>query len=99
MDVRKLDYEDNEFDLAIDKSTMDAILCGDNSFVNVAIMTKEVQRVLKKRAYYIIISYGQPNNRVFHLEREHLSFDLNIFTIKKDYTDNGIDTHEKVIYK
>jgi 2-polyprenyl-3-methyl-5-hydroxy-6-metoxy-1,4-benzoquinol methylase len=45
MDVRDLKIEDNTFDLAIDKSTIDALLCGDSSFLNVAIMTKEVQRV------------------------------------------------------
>jgi hypothetical protein len=67
MDARDLQYEDNYFDLVIDKSTMDALLCGDHSFLNVAIMTKEVQRVLKTAAYYMIISYGMPENRVIHL--------------------------------
>lgn len=67
MDVRDLQYEDNYFDLIIDKSTMDALLCGDQSFLNVAIMTKEVQRVLKTSGIYLIISYGQPENRIMHL--------------------------------
>jgi ubiquinone/menaquinone biosynthesis C-methylase UbiE len=70
MDVRDLQYEDNTFDVIIDKSTMDALLCGDQSFLNVSIMTKEVQRVLKKDGAYIIISYGQPENRVMHLVRK-----------------------------
>jgi ubiquinone/menaquinone biosynthesis C-methylase UbiE len=84
MDVRDLSYDDETFDLIIDKSTMDALLCGDQSFLNVAIMTKEVQRVLKTGGIYMIISYGQPENRIPHLEREHLSFDISIYTIKKD---------------
>ncbi len=67
MDARDLQYEDNSFDLVIDKSTMDALLCGDHSFLNVSIMTKEVQRVLKTGAYYLVISYGLPENRVIHL--------------------------------
>lgn len=67
MDVRDLQYEDNTFDLIIDKSTIDALLCGDNSFINVAIMTKEVIRTLKVDGIYMIISYGQPENRIFHL--------------------------------
>jgi len=67
MDVRDLKYEDNTFDLAIDKSTIDALLCGDNSFINVAIMIKEVQRILKTGGIYMIISYGQPENRNLHL--------------------------------
>lgn len=47
MDVCDMSYPSNYFDVAIDKSTIDALLCGDNSFYNVARMTKEVQRVLK----------------------------------------------------
>ena len=35
------EFKDNSFDLAIDKSTIDALLCGDDSFVMVAKMLKE----------------------------------------------------------
>jgi ubiquinone/menaquinone biosynthesis C-methylase UbiE len=42
MDVMDLAYPDNFFDAAIDKSTADAVFCGDNSFTNIARMTKEV---------------------------------------------------------
>jgi ubiquinone/menaquinone biosynthesis C-methylase UbiE len=87
MDVRDMtQFSDNSFDFAVDKSTIDALLCGEKSFINVALMMKEVQRVLKSGGIYMIISYGQPENRIFHLEREHLSFDISIYTIKKDYT-------------
>lgn len=41
MDVTDLKYPDEMFDLAIDKSTIDALLCGDNAFINVAKMLKE----------------------------------------------------------
>jgi ubiquinone/menaquinone biosynthesis C-methylase UbiE len=75
MDARDLKYKDNFFDLVIDKSTIDALLCGDFSFLNVAIMTKEIQRVLKIGGIYMIISYGQPENRTFHLVKFlYLSF-------------------------
>ena len=66
MDVRQIKYADKFFDIAIDKSTIDALLCGDNSFLNVAVMTKEVQRVLKNGGIYMVISYGAPENRTFH---------------------------------
>ena len=69
--MRDLQYEDNYFDLIIDKSTMDALLCGDQSFLNVAIMTKEVQRVLRNGGFYLIISYGQPENRIMHLVHKY----------------------------
>jgi ubiquinone/menaquinone biosynthesis C-methylase UbiE len=42
MDVCEMAYPSEFFDIAIDKSTIDALLCGDNSFYNVARMTKEV---------------------------------------------------------
>jgi len=74
MDVRDIKYPDGYFDAAIDKSTIDALLCGDNAYVNVAMMMKEVQRVLKPGGHYIAISYGKPESRAYHFEREHLSF-------------------------
>ena len=41
MDVRELKYEDGFFDLIVDKSTIDALLCGDQAYLNVAIMLRE----------------------------------------------------------
>ena len=76
MDVCELKYPDNFFDIAIDKSTIDALLCGDNSFVLVALMMKETQRVLKQNGHYIGISYGKPATRSFHYQRNFLSWSL-----------------------
>jgi len=42
MDVRKMTYPDGYYDLAVDKSTIDALLCGENSFYNVALMVKVI---------------------------------------------------------
>lgn len=91
MDVRELEYGNETFDLIIDKSTLDALLCGDSSFVNVAKMTKEISRVLKTGGIYLIISYGTPENRMPHLERDHLAFDIQIYTIKKEDDSNMND--------
>lgn len=76
MDCRQLTYKTNFFDLIIDKSTIDALLCGDNAFMNVAIMLKECQRVLKVGGVYMAISYGTPDNRQFHFQRKHLKTNL-----------------------
>jgi ubiquinone/menaquinone biosynthesis C-methylase UbiE len=65
---------DNSFEVAIDKSTIDALLCGDNAYLMVAKMTKEIQRVIKPGGgVYIAISYGKPESRAIHFERAHLS--------------------------
>ncbi|TNV82203.1 hypothetical protein FGO68_gene3607 [Halteria grandinella] len=68
-------FGDDTFDVAIDKSTVDALLCGDNAYLMVAKMTREIQRVIKPDGgVYIAISYGKPESRAIHFERPHLSF-------------------------
>merc|ERR1712054_150645 len=48
MDVRKMEeFADGTFDYAIDKGTLDSILCGSNSTCNVYSYLKEVKRILK----------------------------------------------------
>jgi ubiquinone/menaquinone biosynthesis C-methylase UbiE len=76
MDARNTTYPSESFDMAIDKSTLDALLCGDFSFVNVAQMTKEVQRVLKTDGYYFIVSFGAPENRLLHLKHDFLLMEV-----------------------
>ena len=95
MDVCEMAYKDETFDLIIDKSTIDALLCGDHSFMIVAKMLKEISRVLKTGGYYIIVSYGKPENRMTHLERDHLAFDIQIYTIKRKEDE---DESEKIHY-
>jgi ubiquinone/menaquinone biosynthesis C-methylase UbiE len=68
------EFKDESYDVIIEKSTLDAILCGDKSFLNAAKMLKEVQRVLKTGGLYVVISYGSPENRLFHLVNFHLAF-------------------------
>jgi hypothetical protein len=41
MNCTDLAYENETFDFLFDKSTMDALLCGDHAFMNVALMLKE----------------------------------------------------------
>lgn len=76
MDVMDLAYPADTYDLAIDKSTIDALLCGDDSFLNVARMTRQVQRVLKPDGYYMAISYGGPEQRLEHFKWAHLSWQV-----------------------
>ena len=85
MDVRDIKYENNCFDLAIDESTIDALLCEDDAFINVSKMIKEVQRVLKVEGYYMIISYGAPDYRLMYLNRKFEKFKVEILIIEKDF--------------
>ena len=97
MDALDLKFENNFFDLVIDKSTIDALLCGDNAFINVAKMIKEVQRVLKVGGYYMIVSYGTPEYRLIHLKRKFEHFKIEILKIEKDYVEEeGYDSHHYI---
>ena len=102
MDCRDLKFNQAFFDVVIDKCTMDTILCGDNPFLNVAMMTKEVQRVLKVSGLYIIVSHSDPGSRLQHLQREHLSFDIKVHMVKKDLEEvalnNYVQHHEQTHY-
>lgn len=85
MDVLNLQFEDNYFDAIIDKSTLDAILCGNLSFYNAAIMMWETQRVLSNNGSYICISYGVPKNRMLHFKRDHLDFKISCYVLSSNY--------------
>ena len=95
MDVRNMPYKNEIFDLVIDKGTMDTILCGENNFLNIAKTTKEISRVLKTGGIYLILSYAKPEERIWHLKREHLSFDIKVFTIiRKEVKGNNVQYNE-----
>ena len=87
MDVRDMTYNDSTFDLIIDKSTIDAILCGDKPYVNTAKMLKECNRVLKLGGSYVAISHGLSES-VF--KRENLCFDLKVFPIENKAADSKL---------
>ena len=81
MDVLNMRFASNSFDLIIDKSTIDALLCGESSFMNTALMMRECQRVLKPDAAYLCVSYGTPENRVLHYKRGHLKLSVQTFQV------------------
>jgi ubiquinone/menaquinone biosynthesis C-methylase UbiE len=85
MDARDLKYGLSTFDLVVDKAMMDSLLCGDSPFLNVAVMLKEVQRVLKTGGVFILVTYGDPESRMSHLTRGHLNFDIKFQCLKKSY--------------
>lgn len=90
--------ENNTFDLVVDKSTIDALLCGDNSFINVAKMINQIQRVLKVGGSYFVISYGKPESRSFHFEQDFLRFDIREFVVYDKEAVTALEKEEKTHY-
>jgi len=81
MDATDLKFPNSFFDFIFDKSTIDAILCGDSGDLKVALMTKEAQRTLKVGSHYFIVSYGEPGIREIHFQRMHLSLEISEYKI------------------
>ena len=99
MDITDMsDFDTDFFDLAIDKSTIDALLCGDDSFLKVALMMKETQRVLKPGGHYFAISYGKPESRVYHFDRPFLSWELREFILYEANVQTEEEKEEKSHY-
>ena len=100
MDARDMkDFQNETFDLVIDKSTIDALLCGNQAFINVALMTKEISRILKTGGIYFVISYGRPEYRLFHLQRKHLAYDIQVIEINQNEGGNKQTKHYGYICK
>ena len=74
MDVHHMTYDDESFDVVLDKGTLDAIICGDESSSNPEQALLEVNRVLKKNGVYICISYGMPEYRLDYFQSPSLKW-------------------------
>lgn len=54
-------YPDKSFDLVIDKSTIDSLMCSDSRYINVAKMLYHCHRVLADDGIYFALSYAKPS--------------------------------------
>ncbi|CDZ97181.1 Predicted spermine/spermidine synthase [Phaffia rhodozyma] len=80
MDIRKLDFPDGVFDIALDKGTMDAMITEKGDVWNPSEEVQkncnaevdEVIRILKNTtsAKFIYLTFGQPHFRKRYLKRE-----------------------------
>ena len=88
------EFATDSFDIAIDKSTIDALLCGDDYLLKVALMLKETQRILRPGGHYFAISYGKPENRRSHFIRGFLSWTRREFILYKEKSANELEKKE-----
>ncbi|KIO20014.1 hypothetical protein M407DRAFT_142136 [Tulasnella calospora MUT 4182] len=84
MDVRELTFENNSFDVAIDKGTMDAMMAVKGDVWNpppqvVDDCTREIDeaiRVLRPGGIFIYLTFGQPHFRKRFLTREGTTLEI-----------------------
>ncbi|KAH7830126.1 putative Endothelin-converting enzyme 2 A (Ece2A) [Monocercomonoides exilis] len=83
-DVLLLTAQDEaQYDVVIDKGTLDSILCGDGSFQNVQKMLAGISKVLKPGGVFIEISYGGNENRLPYLQVSDLGWTVSVNTVPK----------------
>ena len=68
MDMK--DFQDEMFNVVIDKGTLDSVMCSDNFVINGRKMISEVHRVLAPGGKYICITYADPEHRKKHFETQ-----------------------------
>ncbi|CAG9335098.1 unnamed protein product [Blepharisma stoltei] len=83
MDGRNMEFDDATFDAVIDKGTLDAILCGENSTAHANKMISEVYRVLSPTGVYVAITYGQPPHRYPYLDKSEYNWEITVHQVQK----------------
>jgi ubiquinone/menaquinone biosynthesis C-methylase UbiE len=66
MDARYMDFFDNEFNIVLDKGTVDAMLCSNKGFEDVRNLFHEYCRVLMDGGKIVMISHMAPDSEEFH---------------------------------
>ncbi|XP_078430533.1 S-adenosyl-L-methionine-dependent methyltransferases superfamily protein [Wolffia australiana] len=92
-DMLSLPFEDDHFDLVIEKGTMDVLFvdCGDpwnprpSMVEKVMAMLKGVQRVLKPDGIFISISFGQPHFRRRFFEDPEFTWSFEYETFGEEF--------------
>merc|ERR1719324_143652 len=78
-----MELPDGQFNVCLDKATLDSVLCGEGSTHNAQKILQEVSRVLQPNGVYICISHGQPTYRLTYLQRPDYGWTVKIFTVQK----------------
>jgi ubiquinone/menaquinone biosynthesis C-methylase UbiE len=83
MDALRMTFPAGSFDVAIDKATLDTILCADNSIDNSLRYLQEVYKVLKANGKYLLVTFAPPDERIPYLRRTGLNWRVDTFTVPK----------------
>jgi len=94
LDVTNMgEFANASFDVVIDKGTLDALLCGDESTSNADKMLLEISRVLRPGGVFILITYGEPPTRLNYLERAKYGWKVESLSIEKPHPANAGEHH------
>lgn len=103
MDATNTTFEDNTFDVTLDKGTLDALMCAKNFEIPFNLI-REMYRVTKSQKYFVVITYGRPDERLntflealkddtlyqftYEVKEINLSLMSNLINILRNKSDN-----------
>ncbi|CAK0817407.1 unnamed protein product [Prorocentrum cordatum] len=82
MDVLEMSFPDSSFDLVIDKSLLDTLMCTSGPAGDTSAYLQGVFRILRSRGTLMCVSYGKPETReyLFELQRRDSEFAFKLYT-------------------
>jgi len=83
MDLKNMDLQDGAFQCVLDKGTLDSLLCGEASTLNIQKALNEISRVLDSKGVFICISHGQPSYRLTYMQRPEFGWEVRVYTVEK----------------
>lgn len=96
-----MEFQNERFDLIIDKGTIDSILCADDAEVSAAKAISEISRTLLSGGVFIMLSHAGPEHReaLLKVPSDHF-IHYQYATVVKPMVDDGSDktTSEEVHY-
>jgi ubiquinone/menaquinone biosynthesis C-methylase UbiE len=99
MNITELNFNENFFDIIIDKGTTDNIYCYKNPFKTLAIYYKEINKVLKNNGYFLIISHSELNKREINISNiSYLNFEIQTIKLSQTFDLNGFGIENKINY-
>jgi SAM-dependent methyltransferase len=103
MDATNTTFDNNTFDMAFDKGTLDALMCAKNLEIPYNLI-REMYRVTKPQKYFIVVTYGRPDERLkiflealkddtlykysYEVKEINLSLMSNLINILRNKSDN-----------
>lgn len=93
MDCRNLLFAENEFDMVVDKGTIDALYCMEDANENIEQSIKQISNVLIPTKQYICISLGSPEQR-----KDFIDISSKYFTLQNTVSIKNPNNKEKVHY-